>query len=359
MNTATQQVKPARLPSFDEMYAALCAKDSRYEGVFVVGVRSTGIFCRPTCAARKPKPQNVVFYPAPGDALAAGFRACKRCKPMQNAEETPRWVQQLIDDIEEEPALRWTDQRLRDCGIHPVRVRRWFNEHYGMTFQNYQRIRRLSLAAKQIKRGDQVTQAAMDIGYESLSGFRDAFQKWCGEVPGSATVSTNLLTMNRVTTPLGPMVAGVTDDKLCFLEFADRKDLESQFKKLVTHLSCQVETGPHDLFTHLGQQLSEYFEGSRTGFDIPIEFPGSPFQVLVWEQLLEIPYGQIRSYQHIADKAGRAGGQRAVGRANGSNRIAIVIPCHRVVRSDGKPGGYAGELWRKQRLLDLESNTLF
>lgn len=361
MNAASQMASPAssrlsasKLPSFDEMYSALCARDSHYEGVFVVGVKSTGIFCRPTCPARKPKPANVIFYPHAGDAIEAGFRACKRCRPLQTAEQTPPWVEELIIDIERDPSFRWTDERLKQRGIHPARLRRWFNRHYGTTFQNYQRKRRLSLAAEQIQGGHSVTHAAFDNGYESLSGFREAFQKWFGEVPCSVKASDMPLTLNRISTPLGPMVVGAVDDSICLLEFADRIDLELQFKKLVALTQRKFVTGPHELFDTLGRQLNEYFSGDRTGFNIPVFHPGSPFQQAVWQALLSIPFGQTRSYQQIANQVQRPGGQRAVGRANGSNRIAILIPCHRVVRSDGNPGGYAGELWRKQRLLDLE-----
>ena len=348
-----------QLPSFDEMYAALCDRDSRYEGVFIVGVKSTGIFCRPTCSARKPKAKNATFFSNVGEAIVAGFRACKRCKPLDDLAATPDWVTELMNEIELDPSVRWTDETLSNRGIHPVKLRRWFKKNYGVTFQSYQRSRRLSQAAKQINGGDQIAGTAVGIGYESLSGFNDAFQKWCKQVPGTINTSAAPLLIRRITTPLGPMVAGVHDDSICLLEFADRKDLETQVTRLVEWTKRPVEIGNHELFDRLTKQLDEYFAGHRKEFGLPLIWPGRPFQLEVWKQLLKIPYGSVCSYQQIAKRVGRVGAQRAVGRANGSNRIAILIPCHRVVRSDGKPGGYAGELWRKQRLLDLESRLLF
>lgn len=342
------------LPSFNEMYSALCSRDSRYEGVFVVGVKTTGIFCRPTCTARKPKPENVKFYRNVGEAMAAGFRACKRCRPLEVAGETPDWIRDLLDQIEGDPSVRWTDQRLRTHGIQPVKLRRWFKRNYAMTFQEYQRSRRLTRAARQISSGEQITSVAIDIGYESLSGFRDALQKWSGEVPGSIATSQSPITIYRITTPLGPMVVAAMDQAICMLEFADRKDLEKQFKKLVSLTRRRVVTGEHPLFRVVDNQLQEYFAGKRKAFEIPLACPGAPFQTRVWEGLRQIPYGQTVSYKQLAEQIDATGAQRAVGTANGSNRLSILIPCHRVVRSDGKTGGYAGEAWRKQRLLEIE-----
>ena len=343
------------LPSFHEMYAALCASDSRYEGVFIVGVRTTGIFCRPSCTARKPKPENVQFYRNVGAALAAGFRPCKRCRPLQNVLHTPVWIDQLLKDMDADPSIRWTDQRLEQRGLQPATLRRWFKRHYGMTFQCYQRARRLSHAASRIQEGQQVTQAAIDAGYDSLSGFREAFQKWYGEVPRSAGADSGPMILNRLVTPLGPMVVVAIDDSIGLLEFADRRDLESQFRQLVRHTGRQVVSGSHPLFPQLEGQLAEYFDRRRTQFDLPLKVPGTAFQQRVWNSLRQIPYGSVRSYRQIAESIGRSGAHRAVGTANGRNRLAILIPCHRVVRADGNPGGYAGEIWRKQRLLDLES----
>ena len=209
-------------------------------------------------------------------------------------------------------------------------------------------------ACNQIQNGDQVTHAALDVGYQSLSGFRDAFQKWCGEVPVDLREGTAPLVFNRILTPLGPMIAVADDEGIYLLEFFDRTALESQVKSLIRHQRRSLVSGDHPLIEQLAGELEEYFAAQRQSFEVPVVYPGTDFQVAVWNQLREIPYGTTCSYDDLARAMGKPGAQRAVGRANGDNRLAIVIPCHRVIRQDGKTGGYGGLVWRKHRLLELE-----
>ena len=176
---------PSELPSFDVMYKALCDRDCEYEGVFIVGVKTTGIFCRPTCPAKKPLEKNVNFYGNVRDALAAGFRPCKRCLPLVNSGAAPEWLAGLLQQIEDEPDRRWKDYDLRDLGLEPSRVRRWFKAQQGITFHCYQRTRRLGRAMGQIQVRNQssTTAAKLNSGYESASGFRDAFRKLFVDTP--------------------------------------------------------------------------------------------------------------------------------------------------------------------------------
>lgn len=164
------------------------------------------------------------------------------------------------------------------------------------------------------------------------------------------------LARTRLETPLGPMDACASDNGVCLLEFADRRMLPTQWKRVEAHFGpVPRESGPHRRFEVLERQLGEYFAGERRGFDVPLMLAGTPFQERVWRRLLEIPYGETISYDDLATAVGCAGGQRAVGRANGDNRIAVVVPCHRVVRAGGALGGYGGGLARKRQLLELES----
>ena len=165
-----------------------------------------------------------------------------------------------------------------------------------------------------------------------------------------------------IESPLGPLIAGADDRGICLLEFSDRRMLEAQLAAVARRLRRSLVPGAHPLLDRLRTQLGEYFAGSRTAFDLPLNAPGTPFQERVWSALLAIPFGELRSYEQIAVAIGAPTAVRAVGRANGMNRIAIVIPCHRVVGKDGTPTGYGGGIWRKQRLLDLErggAGTLF
>ncbi len=343
------------LLSPDTMYRALCDRDSEYEGQFFVGVKTTGIFCRPTCPARKPKADNVDFYRTALDALSAGFRPCKRCHPLEVFGVAPEWLRDLLEQVESEPNRRWTDTELRTCNIEPSRVRRWFKQHHGMTFHAYLRTRRLANAMGQISTGNSDTiGAALANGYESISGFREAFKNWFGQPPTKSRFAAQPILMNRILTPLGPMVVAATDANICLLEFADRRMLETQLTRVQKIYQTVFAPGTNDLISQLELELKEYFAGDRTGFSVSYSAPGSEFQTRVWDRLSKIPYGETISYAQLASEIGRPAAQRAVGRANGDNRFAILIPCHRVIRSDGTLSGYGGGLWRKQWLLNHE-----
>jgi AraC family transcriptional regulator of adaptative response/methylated-DNA-[protein]-cysteine methyltransferase len=335
------------------MLTAFLERDASYDGVFVTAVATTGIFCRPSCTARKPRPENVDFFPAARDALMAGFRPCLRCRPLEPAGSAPPWVEDLLADVENNPEQRWTDDDLRRRGLHPDRVRRWFQQHHGMTFHAYSRARRLGLALGRIRHGSDVTSSAFDHGFESLSGFSDAFRRLFGTSPSRAG-STSLVTMTRYLSPLGPMLVGATDEAVCLLEFTDRRMLQTQLRRLAGRLSCSFAPGTNPVIDLAVDELEAYFTGDLQRFTMPIHTPGTDFQAAVWDRLLEIPYGTTVSYGDVARALGRAPAVRAVARANGDNRIAIVVPCHRVVGSDGRLTGYGGGLWRKQKLLDHE-----
>lgn len=337
------------------MYNALLKKDSSYEGIFVVGVKTTGIFCRPACPARKPKIKNVEFFSSVKQALDAGYRPCKRCKPLQAKDKTPEWIEMILEEVEQNPVRKWTDEEIRQLGAEPNRLRRWFKKHHGMTFHGYVRLRRLGRALKQIKHGENTTQAAFDNGYESLSGFRDAMKGLLGR-PVKKGRDQQVVYLNRVTTPLGPMLAGTTDHKLCLLEFVDRRMLETQLQRLQKKLNCTFIPGSNAVTEQTAAELGQYFEGNRKSFDVPLELKGTEFQQKVWRQLQNIPHGKTRSYKEQAQAIGDERAVRAVARANGDNRIAIIVPCHRVIGSNGTLTGYGGGLWRKKYLLELEQN---
>lgn len=345
------------LPPAPEMQAALRGRDESYDGVFVACVKTTGIFCRPTCPAKKPRPKNVEFFPTAQDALLAGFRPCLRCRPMEPRGERPPWLAPLLKEVEADPSRRWRDRDLRARGLEPGRVRRWFVANHRLTFQAYSRARRLATALDSIRDGQQVTHAAFASGYESLSGFHEAFRSLLGKSPSTAK-DAPLLTITRIPTPLGPMVAAAGERALFLLEFADRRMLETQIKTIRRRLGCVFAPGTNAVLKRTAKELAEYFAGTRLRFDVPLEAPGTPFQQAVWSGLARIPSGETVSYGALARDLGRAAAVRAVARAVGDNRIAILVPCHRVVGSDGNLTGYGGGLWRKRRLLEIEGRAL-
>ena len=341
-----------QLPPTNEMERAYLESDPSYNGLFFLGVRTTGIFCRPTCRARKPMPKNVEYFASARAALVAGYRPCKRCRPLQ-ADDHPPWAANLLSDVERDPAARITDGDLRQRGVDPATVRRFFQRTYGMTFQAYTRMRRLSGTFNRIREGTTLSAASFESGYESESGFREAFTRVFGDTPTKAPRG-NCVQLAWIQSPLGPLVAGATAEGVCLLEFSDRRMLEAQFRTIRKLFAAPVVPGSSPHLDQLQAELGQYFEGKLQRFTVPLVYPGTPFQQRVWNQLLAIPYGQTCSYEDLARAVESPKAVRAVGRANGLNRIAIVIPCHRVVNKDGKLGGYGGGLRRKQYLLDLE-----
>ena len=335
------------------MYRAISRRDAAYEGVFFTGVKTTGIFCRPTCRAKPAKPQNVEFFPSVNEALHGGYRPCRLCRPMDATKPVPPLVERLRRAIEESADGRVTDKDLAAMGIEPSTARRQFQTYHSMTFHAYQRARRMGLALRDLKAGKPVIDVQLDRGYESTSGFRGAFARIFGQPPRGAQASACLLG-RRLETPLGTMLALADEQGLRMLEFVDRRGLEHEIALLRRRLKCAIVPGNNATLDATAVQLARYFAGESLTFDLPLAPVGSEFQRKVWAELQRIPPGHTRSYREMAVRVGVPKGARAIGRANGSNMIGIVIPCHRVINADGTLCGYGGGIWRKQRLLDLE-----
>lgn len=340
----------------DIFYEALVAKDPSFEGTFFAGIKTTGIFCRPTCTARKPKRENVEFFASAKDAILKGYRACKVCHPMEKAGSTPEYVDHVLRLLDEDPSLKLKDYDLLKLDIEPSKIRRWFLKNHGITFHAYQRMYRINTAFKKLQTGTSVTDIAFDSGYESLSGFNDSFKKVFGVSPKNSK-EKQVIDFTRIETDLGTMVACATDKGVCLLEFSDRKGLETELKQLAKYHNANIVQGQNEYFKQLKEELDAYFDGRLKEFKVPLDISGTDFQKQVWQALVEIPYGTTSSYLRQAEVLGKPSSVRAVANANGMNKIAIIIPCHRVVGSDGSLTGYAGGLWRKRKLIDLEKDN--
>lgn len=335
------------------MYQALLDKDAAFEGLFIAAVKTTGIFCRPTCTAKKPKPENVTFFATVKEALEQGFRPCKVCRPMEQAGVAPPAIQRLTAALDADPSLKLPDEALRQEGIEPATLRRWFQKHYGISFRAYQRMLRINAAFRKIREGESVTATAFETGYDSLSGFGNSFKAVTGLAPSHSRRQQVILSC-RFDTPLGPMIACTTEKGICLLEFADREILEAELQTISQELQAPILPGRHAYLDQVREELAAYFSGTLQVFRLPLDTPGTPFQQSVWQLLQTIPYGSTRSYKEQALLLGKPEAIRAVAAANGKNRIAILIPCHRVIGADGKPTGYGGGIYRKQWLLQLE-----
>lgn len=356
-------VTHAWLARYVEFYQALVDKNSEYEGVFFVAVKTTGVFCRPVCPARKPKFENCEFYGTAQDALLAGFRPCKRCQPLSHPNQVSEIVQSLVEAVEANPEKRWRNADFREFCTDASTARRQFKRRFGMTFVEYARARRMGLALGQIRNGASVIEAQVASGYESGSGFRDAFARIMGAAPSLAGEQNGkgkvaILKAAWLDTPLGPMVAVADETALYLLEFVDRRGLEREIERLRLKTKSAIIPGQTPALVAIERELAGYFEGILTTFQTPIGWLGTPFQRQVWDMLKTIPLGETRSYAELATALGRPSAVRAVAQANGANPLAIIIPCHRVIGSDGSLTGYGGGLVRKKWLLEHERGSL-
>jgi AraC family transcriptional regulator of adaptative response/methylated-DNA-[protein]-cysteine methyltransferase len=354
-------MKPLRrtLPSEETMWRAFFERDAVFDGVFLTGVKTTGIFCRTTCSARKPKRENVAYFANADEAMFAGFRACLRCKPMARTSDKPDLIDPLVKLIEEKADGRIREGDLLALGIDPSTARRQFKRYFGITFQAYSRARRLGAAlavvreAKLTGKDTFVLDQQLDAGFDSPSGYREAFARLFGAQPSKAG-SVAVMYSQWLDTPLGPMLVIADEAGIHALDFVNRRGLEKEIGRLRARNKCVIVPGQQRYLVQAAKEIGEYYAGKRQTFTLPLADRGTPFQKAVWKQLLAIPAGQTRSYADIARGIGQPKAVRAVARANGDNYRGIIIPCHRVIGSDGSLTGYGGGIARKQWLLDFE-----
>ena len=344
------------LPPVQTMYRALLRRDTTFEGVFYVGVKTTRIFCRPTCPAKKPKSENVEYYASPQAALYGGYRPCSRCRPLDKDSKPPELVSRLRERVERSSTGKVSGAELRAAGIDPSTARRQFQRYCGMTFHAFQRARQMGLALHEVRHGASVIDAQLSNGFESASGFWEAFKRVFGVAPSRAE-QVNCFYARWLETPLGALLALANDQGIHLLEFVDRRGLEREIAFLMKRARCAVVPGDNPHLDQLGSELKSYFDKTVMDFTVPLAVAGSKFEREVWSLLRTIPPGQTRSYSQLAQTLGRANASRAVGRANGRNCLALLIPCHRVIRADGNLCGYGGGVWRKQWLLEHEMTS--
>lgn len=341
---------PQTLTDNDRWRIAL-AKDRSFDGVFVTGVHSTGIYCRPSCPARAPHRKNVKFYATCHDAEAAGLRACKRCTPESIAPDEQA-VLRCLDVLQGSEAPVSLEKLSVITGYSPTHLQRVFKRAVGLSPAAYTRALRRERASEALSSGVSVTDALYDAGYSGPSRFYAENKERLGMTPsawsdgGRGTVIHFAITE----TSMGPMLVAATAKGVCRLSFAEgRSELERRFP------NAELHEGGAD-FAALLADVVAAVESPGTAPHIPLDVKGTAFQEAVWQELLRIPPGETRSYAQIAAAAGNPKAVRAAGSANGANTVAVLIPCHRVVRSDGSLGGYAYGAEIKRELLKREQN---
>lgn len=341
------------LPNHNELYRALLKRDPRFDGQTYVAVLTTGVFCRLTCPACKPKPENCSCYRTVAECIEAGFRPCVRCHPLLPSASANPSIAMLLQALEERPEYRWREGDIETMGLDLSTVRRSFKRQYGMIFLEMARQRRLRDGCEALSDGGRVIDAQMDARFESASAFRSAFAGILGCPPGHLK-STALLLADWVTTPLGDMIAVCSASHLHLLEFVERRALRRGVAVLAKRCKGDLGVAKTPSSVQIQGELNAFFNGNSAEFKPPLAFGGRSFHRQAWEALRGIPPGTMRSFSEVANTIGRPNAMRAVARANGANPLALVVPCHRVIGVDGSLTGYGGGLWRKQRLLEIE-----
>lgn len=336
----------------DEAWAAVQRRDKSFDGQFVTGVMSTGIYCRPSCAARHPARKNVRFFATGAEARGAGLRACKRCLPDDVGRDEAA-VLAAIDEIKTSAGRPLLADLAATVGYSATHFQRVFKRATGLSPAAYSRALREERARDALSEGGRVTDAVYDAGFEAPSRFYDSMQGRLGMSASAWRDGGRGVTIRWAVaqTSLGPMLVAATEKGVCRLSFAEGEaELAARFP------NAELRAGDEE-FAALLQQVVGAVEQPGAANDIPLDVKGTAFQEAVWAQLRKIPLGETRSYAQIAAAAGNPKAVRAAGSANGANNVAVLIPCHRVVRSDGSLGGYAYGTDIKQALLEREKQA--
>jgi len=350
--------QPSQLEQDQErLWAAVLEKDGSYDGKFVFAVRSTGIYCRPSCPARRPRRDRVAFFPFPELAEHAGFRACLRCKPNQVQGVDPqiemvRRACRLIEQSEDETTT--LDTLSRQLGLSSFHLQRTFKSIMGITPRQYAESCRTNRFKSSIRSGESVTAAMYDAGYSSSSRLYERAAAELGMTPAtySRAGRQTIISYTIAESTLGHLLVAATDKGICTVRLGDsaaalEADLHKEFA------AAEIGTNNKELDNAV-KQILDHLAGKQPRLDLPVDIQATAFQRQVWEALRAIPYGATRSYSEIAKEIGQPKAVRAVARACATNPVALVVPCHRVIREDRSLGGYRWGLERKKKLLERE-----
>ena len=359
MTTATDDLQDTLALGEDSLWRAVLARDGSH-GSFVYGVRSTGIYCRPTCPSRRPRREQVVFFASPRAAEQAHFRACRRCRPREGAGFDPQAevVKRICGYIEANLDEPLTLAALSGhVNISPYHLQRTFKRIVGITPHQYVRARRLSTLKSQLREGRGVTTALYEAGYGSSSRLYEEAAAGLGMTPATYRRGGRGMRIGYtiVDCPLGRLLVGATDRGICAVSLGGA-DGGLEAALVAEYPAAEIRRDDGGLGEWVNALL-RHLNGSQPHLHLPLDVQATGFQGRVWEQLRAIPYGNVRSYGQIARALGSPAAARAVGRACATNPVALVIPCHRAVGEDGSLAGYRWGLERKRLLLERESSV--
>jgi AraC family transcriptional regulator of adaptative response/methylated-DNA-[protein]-cysteine methyltransferase len=338
-------------------WAAVLERDARFDGRFVYAVASTGIYCRPTCPSRRPRRSNVRFFGVPGEAELEGYRPCRRCRPQPGeTSRTAEAVRRACDYLEAHPDYSPTLNDLaREVGMSPYHLHRTFKATLGLSPKQYAVRLRAGRFKDEVRGGESVAGATYGAGYGSSSRLYEKSSENLGMTPGAYRQGGRgmLIRYTLADSPFGRLLVGATDRGICAVTLGDGDTtLEAELRE--EYPNAEIERDDDALKQWLDAVLPT-LDGRSGARELPLDLQATAFQWRVWRALQEIPYGETRSYREVAAALGQPQAARAVARACASNRVALVVPCHRVVRGDGAAGGYRWGAERKKRILDREA----
>lgn len=340
-----------RAMSPSQRWQAVMARDRRFDGAFVYAVRSTGIYCRPSCASRRPRRPQVTFFPIPEAAEREGFRACRRCHPADANAGDP-----AVTLVRE--ACRALDAGERPTGAPPRRLVRAFKRVLGITPKEYADARRVARFKRELKRRKQVSPALYEAGYGSTSRVYERTHAQLGMTPATYARGGVGIDIVFVTVPtaLGRLLVAATDRGVCRVMLGDNAAaLEADLRREFDAARVRHEKGGK--LEGFVDAILSYLEGREPHLDLPLDIRATAFQRRVWQELQRIPFGATRTYTEVATSIGQPKATRAVARACATNPVALIVPCHRVVRGDGDLGGYRWGVERKRALLEKERDA--
>jgi len=350
---------PTTSPSFQrdpDRYRAVARRDASADAWFVYAVTTTGIYCRPSCGARRPRPENTRYFANAGEAARAGFRPCKRCRPEQAIKPQAARVAAARRLIEEDAAPLALDELARRLGTSKYHLHRQFKQETGMTPRQYRTALRLTRTRQGILDGASVTEAMYAAGYSSSGRFY-AESGALGMTASALARQAHGETIRALllASSLGQVLVAATARGICWVALGkDASELETE---LCRHFSQAHFAPPNRELRSFGQRILGWIERGDVAADLPLDLVGTRFQLRVWEELRRLAPGETTSYGDLAHKLERPGAARAVGTAAGKNPVALLVPCHRLLRNDGALGGYRWGLERKRTLLEREATA--